>query len=213
MSLKGLCDWVNQPPLITQQVRMNINKLMLLWLRNLPQYIILPLISDPRTLISSPQIKHSLPNQQLLSKRVINPFLNRKINTSIYCFLIVLLGEWIKESFSKRNVIFNWSWSVQLKYTRIVATGTGFWGCGKLNSTINLHPLDSTSPHEALIQSARYGTDTFLSKSPQSPRPIYILSKPTTSLVKLLYIINLYFIIKSLPKQSDISSIIILPIS
>ncbi len=99
LDLHSLLIWfgslhnLNQPPLITQQVRMNINKLMLLWLRNLPQYIILPLISDPRTLISSTQIKHSLPHQQLLSKRIINPFLNRKINTSIYCFLIVLLGE------------------------------------------------------------------------------------------------------------------------
>ena len=77
---------------------------------------------------------------------------------------MVLFGECIKESFSKRNVILSWSWFVQLKYTLIVATGTGFWGCGKLNSTMNLDSWVDTWLSWVWYQSTRCDTDIFWSR-------------------------------------------------
>lgn len=90
---------VYQSLLIAQQLRMDIHKLHLFYLWHLSEDIILPDILHPRALISRTQIEHRFAYQQLLGEGIIDPFLLDFSITSIYCCLMVLLGEWISESF------------------------------------------------------------------------------------------------------------------
>ena len=88
----GLHD-LYQPFLIAEQLRMDVHKLHLLYLRDFSQDIVLPDVLYSGAFIGRAEIKDRFPDQKLLGERIIDPFLRKASVTSIYCCLMVLLGE------------------------------------------------------------------------------------------------------------------------
>jgi hypothetical protein len=104
-----------QPLLVAEQLRVDVNKLRLLLFGDFPEDGILPRVVDSGAVVGSAQIEDGFPDQQLFGEGVVDPFLGRGRGTSISWWRMVLLGEWMRESFSKRKVILSCSWFEHVK--------------------------------------------------------------------------------------------------
>ena len=69
----------------------------------------------------------------------------------------------------------------------MVAGGTGFRGCGRLNSTMKLSGGGRTGLSWACCRAAKCGIGIFWSSSTRSPRLLYIPLRPRTSEMQLNY--------------------------
>ena len=70
-----LLHYFDEPPLVGQQVGVDPDVLLLFHLDLFPQDLVLPGVPHPAALVGSSEVENSLPDQQLLGKGVVDPFL------------------------------------------------------------------------------------------------------------------------------------------
>jgi hypothetical protein len=91
--------------LVGQQVGVDEDPLLLRGRHHLPQNVVLTLATDPAALVGSAQVEDSLSHEELFGQGVIDPTLSQGRGTYISLALMVLSGEWMRESFSNLKVV------------------------------------------------------------------------------------------------------------